>query len=279
MNKRRKVFSSQFIVLFVLLIIIGIFLSPIYWMFSTSFKPDADIAIFPPELIPKNPTLSNYVRVITKYPVPEYLRNSIIVCVISVAICLLVGSLTGYGLSRFGFRGSNLLLLLFIATRMIPPISLAIPFYLMANLLGLLNSWSVLIMCYVFLNLPFAIWIMTKFFDSVPTELYDAAMMDGCSRIGVFGRIALPLAVPGLGAVAIISLLWSWQEFLFAFIYTSTPVAQTITVGSYDFIADAFVAYNWLAAAGVLATLPVIIFALIFQKLIISGLAAGAVKG
>jgi len=276
---RKKILSWRVLVMCVLLVLVGISLFPIYWMFITSFKTNADVAVFPPDLTVKNPTVSSYVQVLNRAPVLTYLRNSTAVCGIAVGICLVLGSLTGYGFSRFRFRGSNLLLLLVIGTRMVPPISLTVPFYLMAKALGILNTWSVLIMCYVFLNLPFAIWIMTKFFDSVPTELYDAALVDGCSRIGWFSRIGLPLALPGLGAVAIISLLWSWSEFLYAFIYTLTPAAQTITVGVFDFIADAFIAYNWLAAGGVFAVLPVIIFVMIFQRFIVGGLVTGSVKG
>ena len=276
---RSWTFPSKVLSYVVLIFVIVTLLFPIYWMFSTSLKIDADIAIFPPELIPKVPTFSNYVRVITLYPMEQYILNSIIVCCASVAICLAVGSITGYGLSRFRFPGSNLFLFILIGTRMIPPISLAIPFYLMGNWLGLQNTWTILIICYTFLNLPFAIWIMKKFFDSIPRSLFDSAMVDGCTRMGTLFRIALPLSLPGLGAAGILSFLWSWSEFLFALCFTSTPDAQTVTVGSYDFIADAFIAYNWLAAAGVLVALPVIIFVFFFQKFIITGLSAGAVKG
>jgi len=260
-------------------IITAAFMFPIYWLFITSFKKIQDIQVSPPHFLPTLWNFSNYSDTLSMYPVPQFILNSIVVSLTVVGICVFIGSLGGYGLSRFPFIGSQVFLLLLVSVRMIPPISLTTSFYLVFNWLRWIDTKKALMASYIFLNLPFAVWIMEKFFRSVPRELDDAARLDGCGRLQTFFRIALPLSAPGLAAVAVICLLWSWNEFLYALCFTYRTSTKTITVGSYDFIADSFFSYNLLGATGVMAGIPGILIVIFFQKFIVSGLATGAVKG
>ncbi|MCO8265562.1 carbohydrate ABC transporter permease [Haloferax sp. AB510] len=259
---------------------------PIYFIFITSIKPTTAVLDVPISFIPSQPTVSNYVEIFQNRPFELYTLNSLIVASTTTLICITLGTVTGYSFSRYDFLGNKALLLSIVAARMIPPIALIVPFFtIMSNppLIGgltgsLYDTRIALILTYTFFNLPFAVWIMKNYFDGVPESLDEQARIDGCSRWEGFVKIILPMAKPGIAATAILSFIFSWNEFVFALVLTSSEQAQTLPIAVSLFVADDFVDWAHLAAGGMIAALPGILFGLFFQQYIVSGLTQGAVK-
>lgn len=269
-------------------LIVIIFLLPIVWMVSSSFKMPKDILTMPPKWI-FEPTLDNYRAVLfgqrniagATFPevkdFPRYLLNSTIISLSSTLVALFVGTPAAYTISRFNFRGKKQLAFYILEARMAPPLAVLIPFYILFSSLHLLDKYPSLMIVYSILNLPFVIWMMRGFFKEIPEELEDAARVDGCDRYGAFFRIALPLTAPGLAATAIFCLLLSWNEFLFALVLSGN-VIKTAPVGLYNFISFHEVIWGALFAAGTIVIIPVLIFTLLVQRNLVRGLTMGAVK-
>jgi multiple sugar transport system permease protein len=270
------------------IVVTFIFLLPIIWMVSSSFKNPKEILMMPPKWLFK-PTLDNYRAVLfgerniegATFPevkgFPRYIVNSVIISLSSTFIALLVGTPAAYTISRFNFRWRKPLAFYILGARMAPPLAVLIPYYILFSWLRLLDSYSSLLIVYSVLNLPFVIWMMRGFFNEIPAELDDAARVDGCNRFGALFYIAFPLAAPGLAATAIFCLLLSWNEFLFALVLTGN-VAKTAPVALYNFISFHEVIWGALFAAGTLVTLPVLFFALLVQRNLVRGLTMGAIK-
>jgi len=273
-----KIIESRALSYSVAIILLSLMMMPIYWTVVTSFKPDIETYVFPPVYFPKNPTLSPFKLLFESYPFADYLRNSIIVTVSTTFIVTVTGMLAAYGLSQYTFRGSSLTIYTLLATRIIPPLSLLLPFYLVVTWLDLVDNLLSMIIANIYLTYPFAVLIMKSFFDAFPKELIDSAIVDGCSRTGALLKIVLPVGAPGIASAAIITFLWTWNEFIYAFVFTSTSKAQPVTVGCFDCIGDIFVNWNQMCAGALLAALPGIIFVFIAQKYLIRGLTAGAMK-
>jgi multiple sugar transport system permease protein len=256
-------------------------LFPIYWIAANSFKYDIDIFSIPPQWFPENPTLKHYQAAFVERPFLTYAANSLIIAVSTTIISVVFGTLAGYALARFQYPGTwrHQISFWILSTRMMPPIVTIIPLYIAFNYLGMLNTKPAVIVAYTAFNLPFATWMMKSYFQDLPVELEEAAMVDGDTRWGAFLRIALPLARPGLAATAIFCLIISWNEFLLALILTLTERSQTLPIG----IAGRVTQYNtyWgeISAAGFTACIPIMIFAFIVQKHLVRGLSFGAVKG
>lgn len=268
--------STSYIFLIIVLIVI---LAPIIFTAFTSFKTRAETFKWPPTYFPETPTLQAYKEVIFESPLPRHILNSLIVAG-GTTIVVMVGSIfTAWGLSHYSFKGSGTVLLIFIATRIIPPISLLVPFYIIMSFLKLINTYTCLIILNTFLCYPLAVWMIKSFFDSFPGELVDAAIVDGCSRTGAFLRVVVPISAVGIAAVAIITFLWTWNEFLFAIIFTNTRAVQPVTVGAHYFVGDELVQWDSIAATAMFTALPGLIFFSIAQKAIVKGLTVGAVKG
>jgi len=271
-------------------LLLGIYLVviwfPIYYIFITSLKPTSEVLSLPITFFPRDPTVQNYVDIFTNRPFEFYTMNSMIVAITTTIICVTLGTLTGYSFSRHDFMGNKTLLLSIVGARMIPPIALIVPFFqIMSNppLIGgltgsLYDTRLALILTYTFFNLPFAVWIMKNYFDGVPESLDEQARIDGCSRWEAFFKIILPMAKPGIAATAILAFIFSWNEFVFALVLTSSESAQTLPIAVSLFVADDFVDWAHLAAGGMIAALPGILFGLFFQQYIVSGLTQGAVK-
>ncbi|MBX0321796.1 carbohydrate ABC transporter permease [Halomicroarcula sp. F13] len=259
---------------------------PIYFIFITSIKPTSAVLDIPISFLPTQPTVSNYVEIFQNRPFELYTLNSLIVASTTTVICVTLGTVTGYSFSRYDFVGNKTLLLSIVGARMIPPIALIVPFFsIMSNppLIGgltgsLYDTRIALILTYTFFNLPFAVWIMKNYFDGVPESLDEQARIDGCSRWEGFVKIILPMAKPGIAATAILAFIFSWNEFVFALVLTSSEQAQTLPIAVSLFVADDFVDWAHLAAGGMIAALPGILFGLFFQQYIVSGLTQGAVK-
>jgi len=259
---------------------------PIYYIFITSIKPSSEVLTLPVTFIPQEPTIQNYVDIFADRPFESYTFNSLIVASTTTLVCITLGTLTGYSFSRFDFMGNKALLLSIVGARMIPPIALIVPFFqIMSNppLIGaitgsLYDTRLALILTYTFFNLPFAVWIMKNYFDGVPMSLDEQAKVDGCSTWEAFVKIILPMAKPGIAATAILTFIFSWNEFVFALVLTSSEGSQTLPIAVSLFVADDFVDWAHLAAGGMIAALPGILFGLFFQRYIVSGLTQGAVK-
>jgi multiple sugar transport system permease protein len=254
---------------------------PIFWMISTSFKSRWDAFRLPPVWLFK-PTLEHYLAILSGQgwaatPIPPLLINSIIVAGSSSLLALLCGSLSAYGLSRFPTNYGKHLAMWILSTRMFPPVAVAIPVFLMMSNLGLIDTYWALIIPYSAFNISFVVWMMRSFFDQIPIELEQAALIDGCSRLGAFFRIVLPLTLPGLFATGVFVLIFSWNEFLFALILTRTA-AKTAPVAIADFVTLYGIQWGQLTAYATLVSAPIIFLGLLFQRYIVKGLTLGAVQ-
>ena len=260
---------------------------PILWLFSSSFSNQVELLTVPPHWIPQNPTLQNYMDIVfpsgATSSVPRTfavsLLNSIEIASAVTVICIVIGSLAAYALVRIPFKYNRNLQIGILATRMIPEVSLVIPLYIMASSLGLINKPIVLILTYLSFALPYAIWIMASFFQTVPVELEEAARLDGCSRLGILWRVVMPISIPGLISTAMFVFLVAWDEFFFALIFTSTLAAKTVPVAIAEFIGRYNINTTGMMAGGILAAIPPVVLGLVFQRYIITGMTAGAVKG
>lgn len=255
-----------------------VFLFPIFWMVLTSFKQQVDIFTDPPTFFFK-PTLGTYIEYIRRTDFANRLINTVIVAAGSGALSLVVGAMSGYALARIRLRGARAIGLLTLLSRGVPPIALAVPMFLIARQLGLTDKHITLILAYSSFLIPYVMWLMRSFFVSLPPELEESAMIDGCSRFGAFFRIIVPISVPGLLSTLIFSMILAWEELLFAIVLTNRN-ATTLPVTIAGISADTINGANWgaLTAVGTIAVVPVVIFALLVQKWLVAGLAEGATK-
>ncbi len=296
MNKKRK-FNGGTVGAHVILALWAIItIVPIFWVFSSSVKTPEQIFEMPPQWIFFKPTLENFKGVLglevstslenvsssedtgVKSQFPRYMMNTVIVALGTTILSLLIGVPAAYALARYRFRGVQLILTGLILTRLVPPITIVIPVYVLLRNLHLLDSYQGLILVYLAFNLPFTIWIMRGFFLDLPSDLEEASLVDGSSRYGAFWRIALPLSAPGLATTAIFSIIFAWNEFLFASVLTSDH-ARTITPTISTFITDKAILWGRLYAAAAIVLLPVMVFAMLVQKHFGRGVTSGAVKG
>jgi multiple sugar transport system permease protein len=254
---------------------------PIFWLAQTSFKLDKDIFAVPPVWFDFAATLRHYDAAFFGQPFLKYALNSLIIAVATTIVSLVFGTMAGYALARFRYPGQWRYQISFwiLSTRMMPPIVTIIPLFIFFNFFHLLNSKTAVVVAYTAFNLPFATWMMKSYFQDLPVELEEAAIVDGDTRWGAFLRIALPLARPGLAATAIFCLILAWTEFLLALILTQTEQSMTLPVGISGRVTQYTTHWGEISAAGFLASVPIMIFALIVQRHLVRGLSFGAVKG
>lgn len=254
---------------------------PVYWMLTISLKTEVDQFASPPKWFKFTPTLAHYYDAFSTRSFGRYLITSAIAAALSTACAMVLGTLAAYGLSRFRLRGQlgRRLSLWILSTRMFPPIVTAVPLFLMMRDFRLINTISSLVIVYTALNLPFVVWMMRGFFKELPRELEEAAMVDGDSRLGALVRVILPIAAPGLAATAVFCLIVSWNEFLLALALTQTDAAMTLPVGIAGRVTQYEIQWGVMSAAGVVAMLPILVFALAVQRYLVRGLSLGAVKG
>ncbi|MBU5440693.1 carbohydrate ABC transporter permease [Paenibacillus sp. MSJ-34] len=253
-------------------------LIPTLWMVSTAFKSNEEVLSSPPVWIPEHPTFDSFIRIWKDYPFADYFVNSVIIVFASTLISLVFSALAGYGASRFRFPGKGAFLTFLLVTQMFPSIMLLIPFYKVLKTFGLIDSHPGLIIVYISFAIPFCTWMMLGFFQGIPKELDEAAMMDGCGKMRTFLQIILPLSLPGLAATAIYSFLMGWNEYMFAFVLMTTEDMKTLPVGIGQLNGFYKIAWNDMMAASIVSSLPLIILFLFMQKYFISSLTAGAVK-
>jgi multiple sugar transport system permease protein len=252
---------------------------PLLWAVVTSLKPPAELTRLPP-ILPSEITVQSYPAVFA----PErhfgrVLLNSLIVATVTTVFALVVGASAAFALARLEFPGRRFLLSAALAVSMFPPIATVSPLYLVIRALGLRDTLTGLVIPYTTFALPLALWTLTQQFKAIPVELYQAARIDGCSPPEAFRRVLFPLAAPGVGATAILVFIAAWNEFLFALTFTATEKARTVPVAIALFPGVHEVPWGELAAASVIVTLPLVIAVLLFQRRIVQGLTAGAVKG
>jgi ABC-type glycerol-3-phosphate transport system permease component len=259
------------------LVVVALF--PFYWMVVSSFKTEAELFELQPTLIPTTPSIDFYERLLVGTPFLRYFINSGIVSLVTTTLVIVVATLAAYSLARFRFRGREPFALSMLVGQMFPSVLLAIPIFVILSQIGLLNSFVGLVMAYVTFALPFCTWMLRGHFMNVPLELEESAMIDGATRLGAMVRITLPLAAPGIAATAILGFLLAWNEYLFAAVLITRDDLKTLPVGLSGYISPWFVDYGVLMAGSVMASVPVIVFFVLVQRYIISGLTSGAVKG
>ena len=252
---------------------------PLLWMVLTSVKTNREITQ-DTSLIPQALTTANYVSLFSGREFAAYLTNSIIVTFVSVAVALILGTQAAYVLARFRLRGGVQRYVGFslLMVRLLPPIVIIIPIFLVAQGVGLLNTRLSLIVVYAAFNVTIVVWMMESFFREIPVDLEEAAMVDGDTRFTAFRRIVLPLAAPGLVATGIFAAITTYNEFLFALVLTSTPAAETMPIGAATLIGRINVDWGAMSAAGFVGALPIVIFSIFVQKHLVRGLTMGAVK-
>ena len=252
---------------------------PILWMIVTSLKTNREITQ-ETSLVPQALTSANYISLFSGRDFASYLTNSVLVTFASVAIALVLGTQAAYVLARFRLRGGMHRYVGFslLMVRLMPPIVIIIPLFLVVQRLGLLNTQLSLIVVYAAFNVTIVVWMMESFFREIPVDLEEAAMVDGDTRFTAFRRIVLPLAAPGLVATGIFAVITTYNEFLFALVLTSTPSAETMPVGAATLIGRINVDWGAMSAAGVIGALPIVAFSLLVQRHLVRGLTMGAVK-
>ena len=274
-------------IFYLIVIVIVIWtIAPFLWLIISSISYKIDLLTVPLQWIPRRITLVNYQDLFLyqgKFNVNAALftssiTNSMIIASITTLISMILGVLAAYALARVKFRGSDFYVIIMMGAQMIPPIAIVIPLYIILRTLNLYDTLLGIILVYQSFVLPLVIWLMRSYFATIPSELEDAARIDGCSRLQALVRIVLPISGPGLVSVIIFAFIASWNEYLYAFIYSSVN-AKTLPVLIGEFSTKLGLEYLKIASAGVIASLPPIILALVFQKYLIKGLTSGAVKG
>jgi multiple sugar transport system permease protein len=260
-------------------VVCAVFLLPLGWMLLTSLKLQRDIFTTPPTFF-FTPTLSQYAEAMTNNGLADKMLNTVVVAFGSSVLSVAAGSMAGYALARLRIRGAGLIGMLILASRGVPPIAVAVPMFLVARSLGLTDTHATLILAYCSFIIPYVMWLSRGYFLALPAELEESATLDGCSRMGTFFRVILPVSVPGLLATFIFSIVLAWEELLFAMVLTNRH-ATTFPVAIAGMVGDTDKGANWgaLAAAGMITVIPVVVVALLVQKWLIRGLADGATKG
>lgn len=272
----QKVFWDGLSVI-ILLGFLLIILLPIAWFILVSIQPTNAISS-PTPVLRFQPTLKNYINVFSRMDFLVFFKNSLVICGSATILALLVGSLAAYSFARLKNAITRNLSFWVLSTRMLPPIAVVIPLYLLLSRLRLLDTFTGLILVYLMMNLPYVVWIMKSFFEEIPYELDEAAMVDGCTKLGVLGRVIIPLAIPGVVSTGVFVFILSWSEFLFALILTGTQT-KTLPVVIAAFITDRGIEWGNLAAAGSALILPLAVMFYFIQKFLIRGLTFGALKG
>jgi len=285
--KRRTVKKLKKTVLMVVTVLLLIFIIlPALWIVVSSFRPRKDILAKPAVWVPRDLDIKSYQMIFSgsrhgemSVPVREYFMNSIIISVSSTVVAVGIGMLGGYAFSRFRFKGKNTLFLLIMLSRTIPGIALSLPLLIFYSYTNLIDTKIGLIIVYVALNVPFAVWLTDGFFREIPNELAESAQIDGCSRWQAFWKIDFPLAGPGIGASGIFAFLIAWNEFAIANVLTRTLRSKTMPVGLFDFVFEFVMDWRGMCTLAVIMLIPAVIITFIIQKNLVRGLTFGALKG
>ena len=274
-----KILIERSLIYSILAIYLFITLAPLIWVISTSFKPNQEAITFPPKFLPTSPTLQNYIFVLMDPKLLLSLSNSLLVSLGSTALSVAVSALGGYAFARFDFKGKNLIMGIILGLFMIPVVINIIPLYIMLASVGLLNSLLALVLTFQILIIPLNIFLLKNYFEALPRELEEAALIDGCSRLGALWRVTVPMSLPGFLIAAILSFRFSWNEFVLPVVLSNKPDSMLFQVALYQFISLYRIEWGYLTAGINIALIPVVVLMLVFQKKMIKGMTLGAVKG
>ncbi len=275
-GKKTNIINRVILYILIVIILAG-FMFPLYWLFGTGFKARSEIMLFPPHYIAEEPTVAAFKESFEKDLFPG-IYNSTIVAVVSTFIAIFLGTLAAYAFERFKFRGRDNLAFWILSMRMLPPIAIAIPFFLLMQKLQLLDTVIALILMHTMFNLPIAVWLMRSFIRDVPTDVEQASLVDGYSRMRSFLKITLPLIRPGIVVTSIFCFIFSWNEFLFALILTRQK-AVTMPVALWGLQGVWGTEWHRIGAISLIIFIPVLIGYIFIQKYLVRGLTFGAIKG
>lgn len=256
-----------------------IVLYPLAWMVLTSLKTLEETFVIPPVWLPEHPSLKTYGDIFVKYPIAAYFRNSVIVVAVTTVVSVVVSCMAGYAASRSRSRIKKPFMTFLLVLQMFPAVMLLVPYYKMLTAYRLVDTLPGLILPNIAFTMPFCTWMMMGYFNTIPSELEQAAQIDGCNRYQSFIRVICPLTMPGVAATAIYSFIQVWNEYMFSQTLMKTETAKTLTVGIAQMVGEYRTLWNDMMAASVLTSLPLIIVFLFFQKQFIATLTSGAVKG
>ncbi|MBW2123348.1 MAG: carbohydrate ABC transporter permease [Deltaproteobacteria bacterium] len=257
--------------------ILLLYLGPMFWIFTTSFKNRGEYFTYPPVFVPKHLSFSHFKNALFEHGGAKGILNSLIIASFCTVFSLAISAPAAYSLARFRVGGEHLAFWI-LSIRMLPPIAVVLPIFLFYGKLRLLDTYRGMILIHAIIDIPFAVWLLRGFLEDIPVSLEESALVDGCTRFQAFYKIALPLVAPGLVATALFSFIFSWNEFIFALILTRTK-AVPITVVIPNLIGGHEILWAEISALALMASAPVIVFALFLQKYLIRGLTLGAVKG
>jgi ABC-type glycerol-3-phosphate transport system permease component len=277
-NPKVWFFAERTLIYALIAVFLLITLSPLVWVLSTSLKPNTEAISFPPKLIPENPTIDNYLFVLTDPALAHSLINSFIISIGSTALSVAVSSLGGYAFARFEFKGKNVIMGVVLGLFMIPIVINIIPLYTMLANFNLLNSLVALMLTFQILIIPLNILLMKNYFETIPKEIEEAALIDGCSRLGVLRRVTIPLSMPGFAIAAVLSFRFSWNEFILPVVLANRSDSMVFQVALYQFISLYRIDWGYLSAGITLSIIPVLVLMLTFQKQMIKGLTLGAIR-
>ncbi len=252
---------------------------PLLFMFMTTLKPDGEIITATPTLFTSSPHIDHYIRLFATTKFLIYFRNSIVVAGSATLLCVTVATLAGYGITRFRFKGREGIAGIMLFTYMFAPIMIIVPFFILMRGYGLQNSHLGLVLAYTTFALPFSMWLLRSFFQSIPIELEQAAMTDGASRPQAVLFVIVPLALPGIIAVSIFSFIVAWNDYIFTRVLITSNDLKTLPVGLSDMVNSTLIDWGMILAGGVVITIPALLFFIMIQRYLISGWGAGAVKG
>ena len=275
-NIKAILLKSLLAIVIVIMVIYSLF--PVYWMTVSSFKEQKEMFARIPTMFPHKFIVTNYIDLIQKTNAPRWFLNSVYVCMFAVLICIAISCLGGYSLTRFRFRGRTAISNSILFVYMFPPIMVGIPLFFFMNRLHLLDSHVGLIISYSAQTLPYTLWLLRAFFQTIPVDIEESAHVDGATRLQTLVRIVLPLALPGIIATSVFSLMVCWNEYVFAFLFLSTEWKKTIPTGLRHFTTSHGVLWQYIFPLSVLAAIPLAIFFLAVQKRLIETM-AGGVKG
>ncbi len=252
---------------------------PLLWMLATSLKPPREVFATPPTLIPAAPTLENFTRLLGQTAFVAYFLNSVTVAGLTVILTMAVGAAGAYSLTRFAFPGRESIARLILCTYMFAPIMIVVPIYILARRLGLVDTHTALVLSYSSFCLPFSLWLLRAFFQSIPLELEEAAQVDGAGRVRALIYIVAPLALPGLIATSIFTFTLAWNDYIFTRILIVSDELKTLPVGVQDLFSAAVVDWGLVMAAGMLITIPALAFFMAVQRHLVAGWGTGGLKG
>jgi multiple sugar transport system permease protein len=270
-----KLQAKRYLSIGLAVIIALIIMFPVYWMFVSSVN---DPLAYPPKLLPQTSDLSEYSKAIRDPSMVKWLINTLIVAFSTVALNLIISTPAAYALARINFKGKNAVLLLVLSTQMMSQALLVAPMYAIFSKIGIINTLWCLVLADVALTMPLSTWILMRFFEGIPAEIHEAAMIDGCSRIDAFFRIMLPLSVPGLVTIGVLTFFDAWNEYIFAYTFISQQTNWVASVGLSSFIGQFLISWRSIMVRTLVFILPPVLFYLLLERYVVAGIVEGAVK-